>query len=218
MEERSPGLLLQVIPYLGKQKILKVFTPEAGLVSLIEKKHSSGPLTPFCLAEWVYRKGNRDICLLLEVSVRNHFLELRSSYRALCAAGQISQDLLKVHMPGGSSFELFALASSFFQQMSFFEHPEVLVMLFRLKWLQQEGLLSFRSACSLCGASALHVHRGESYCLSHALQPGWTFSREEWTYLERLCAARSFTELKTFGLISALFDKISLFFQEHILP
>jgi DNA repair protein RecO len=217
MEERSPGLLLQATAYLGKQKILKVLTPGVGLISLLAKTVKDSSLTsPFCLAEWVYKKGQKDLHLLIDASLISGLPDLRKSYQTLCAAGQIAQDLLRTSMPGVYSPELFTLASSIFQKMASFDHPEVLILLFRLKWLLQEGLFSFRSTCSLCSAPARHVHEGESYCPSHAFLGGWTFSLEEWSYLEELFSARTFTDLRRLAPNSSLCSKFTLFFQERM--
>ncbi len=213
MEERSPGLLLQAIPYLGKKKILKILTPGVGLISLLAKTvRDASLLTPFCLAEWVYKKGQRDLHTLIDASLSDGLLSLRSNYQTLCSAGLIAQELLRAQMPGVYSPELFALACSIFQKMGSFDHPEVLVALFRLKWLQQEGLLAFRPACSICGASARHLHEGESYCLSHAQSYGWTLLKEEWDHIESLLTLRTFTELKKIAPYPSLYSKLASFF------
>ncbi len=80
MEQRSPGLLLQAIPYLGKKKILKLLTPDAGLISLLVKTvRDASLLTPFCLAEWVYKKGQKDLHVLIAASLYDGLLQLKTS-------------------------------------------------------------------------------------------------------------------------------------------
>ena len=54
------GVLLQTIPYSGRQRILKIFTPDSGLISLIAKSKAPVWTTPFCIAEWVYIKGQKE--------------------------------------------------------------------------------------------------------------------------------------------------------------
>ena len=105
MLERSPGLLLQSIPYLGSHRILKVLTPEHGLISLLakfaasRKRSWSALTTPFLLAEWVYVRGRTDLFLLKDGSLVDPFLSLKDSYGRLSTAGQMAQDLLKTQMP-----------------------------------------------------------------------------------------------------------------------
>lgn len=217
MEEKSPGLLLQAIPYLGKKKILKILTPGSGLISVLAKTaRDASLLSPFCLAEWVYKKGQNDLHFLIDASLVDGLLDLRTSYATLSAAGLIAQDLLRCSMPGSFSPELFVLACSMFQKIASFEHPEVLVALFRLKWLQQEGLLSLRPDSSLCSGSAQHIHEKESDCISYEPHSGWTFSAGEWEHLEALCKTRTFTELKKLQPLLALYGKLALFFQERM--
>ena len=216
LEERAPGLLLQAIPYLGQKKILKVFTPHLGVISLItKKKQESALLTPFCLAEWVYRKGRNDLYLLLDGSISEGLLGLRKTYETLSSAGLIAKDLIHRQMPGAFSAELFALTSLIFQKMGSFEHPEVLVALFRLKWLQHEGLLSL-SNCSLCELEAISLHEGESYCALHGKNARWLFTKEEWAQLRELYTARTFSHLKNLKPLASLYPKIGLLFEERV--
>ena len=217
MEQRSPGLLLQAIPYLGKKKILKILTPDAGLISLLVKTvRDASLLTPFCLAEWVYKKGQKDLHVLIDASLSDGLLQLKTSYPRLCAAGQIAQELLHAQMPGVYSPELFVLVCSIFQKIGSFDHPEVLVALFRLKWLQQDGLLAFRSTCSVCKGAARQLHAGESYCLSHAQPYGWTLSEQEWAHVEQLLTLRTFTGLNKLTPEHSLYPKLVSFFLEAL--
>ncbi len=137
MSTTTPGLLLQSIPYLGQKKILKIFTPEKGLLSFFASKTN---LDPFCLAEWVYRPTERDIHSLRDSTLLDPFLHLRESYPALLAAGSIAQDLLKTQMPNKKASELFELALLYFRKLP--ASPELLAASFRLKLLLHEGLLS----------------------------------------------------------------------------
>lgn len=216
-EEKTPGLLLQAIPYLGQQKILKIFTPGSGLISMVSKRVKNTALvSPFCLAEWVYKKGNRDIYPLVDGSLIDGLYDLRKSYESLSAAGLIAQDLLRTQMPGKQSHELFALSCALFQKLPSFKHPEILVALFRLKMLLHEGLLSLEPGCSRCSSEALHLFEGESYCMAHAEYPGRTFTSEEWTHLSLLCTTKSFAKLREMPLKRELYGKILSLFNERI--
>jgi len=217
LEEKAPGLLLQAIPYLGQKKILKVFTPHLGVVSFItKKKPDPALLTPFCLAEWVYRKGRNDLYLLLDGSISDGLFALRKTYEAISSSGQIARDLLRHQLPGSFAAEMFALVSLIFQKIGDFQHPEVLVALFRLKWLQHEGLLSLHPTCSLCDAAAFCLHEGESYCALHGQRSQWVFSKEEWAHLHDLYTARTFSHLNNLAPFSALYPKIFSFFEESV--
>lgn len=137
MSITTPGLLLQSIPYLGEKKILKIFTPEQGLLSLFANKTK---LAPFCLVEWVYRKTQKEINTLQDSTLLDPLLNLRENYNTLLAAGAIAQDLLKTQMPDKKAPELFDLALFYFRKLP--TSPQLLVASFRLKLLLHEGLLS----------------------------------------------------------------------------
>ena len=216
-EEKTPGLLLQAVPYLDQQKILKIFTPGAGLLSLFSKRVKNKMcLTPFCIAEWVYyKKEQKNMYSLTDASLSNGLLDLRTNYDAIVAAGHIAQDLLRTQMPGKQAPELFVLSCAIFQRAASFTNPEILTALFRLKLLHHEGLISLQPVCSACSAPACHLHQGEGYCLQHALYPGWTFSPEEWDFLIMLSQARSFSALARLHLQKDLSLKIFNVFEER---
>lgn len=132
------GILLQAIPYLGQKKILKVFTPEEGLLSFFAQ---STKLDPFCIAEWVYRKkSQKEMYPLLDASLIDPLLHLRSDYATLSAAGQMAKDLLQTQLPHKKAPELFKLVVLYLQRLS--DAPATLLASFRLKLLHHEGLLS----------------------------------------------------------------------------
>ncbi len=133
---KTVGLLLQSISYLGQKRILKILTPEHGLISLFAK---SGDLAPFCLAEWIYLPSHRELHTLEDAALLDPLLELRESYSLLTSAGSIAQDLLRTQFPNKKA--PFALACAYFKKLSL--NPPVLAASFRLKLLLHEGLLSF---------------------------------------------------------------------------
>lgn len=215
--DKTPGILLQAIPYLGRQKILKVFTPGEGLLSLMAKsaKPSWTALTsPFCIAEWVYRKGQKEIHALQDGSLLDSLLELRQNYEALTAAGAIAQDLLKTQLPGKQAPALYELLTAYLKKLAQFPKPAHLAASFRLKLLLHEGLLSLNDTCASCAAPALHLHEGQSYCHFHAPFPGVTFTPEEWESLHLLAYSRKFSSLEQ--LPSPPTGKISQLFEERI--
>jgi recombinational DNA repair protein (RecF pathway) len=137
MEEKISGLLLQSIPYLGQQKILKVLTAESGLLSFMSKspKH---PTTPFALAEWVYRRTQKEIHTLLDATLLDPLPELRRDYLTLTTAGTLVQDLLRTQFPHKKA--PLDLAYAYLKKLP--RAPTLLLASFRLRLLAFEGLLS----------------------------------------------------------------------------
>ncbi len=181
MQITIPGLLLQVVPYLGQKKILKVFTGAHGMLSLFA---NSCTLTPFCLAEWVFRKGEKEIHNLQEASLIDPLSHLRENYDALLSAGAIAQDLLKTQMPNKKAQELFDLAYLYFKKLS--TKPAHLAASFKLKLLLHEGLFS--------------------------TEPDPTFAPEEWNQVEMLAFSKSLSAIQSapsfpHSKIKALFEQ-----------
>lgn len=217
MEEKTEGILLQSIAYLGEQRILKVFTPQGGLLSLIAKKRGLTSLTiPFCLAEWVFRKGKEEIHLLQDGTVLDDFYELKREYAVLNAAGQMARDLLQTQLPGKRGSELYALFHSYLKRLPEFGNPAVLNMSFRLKLLLHEGLLSLDLQCAQCTAAALNLSGGESTCSLHTTHPNISFSREEWESLHLLGLGRKFSLMRETRETGRLREKINALFEERL--
>lgn len=183
MSTTTVGLLLQSISYLGQKKILKVFTPELGLLSFFAQKTK---LDPFCLAEWVYRKTEKEIYPLQDATLLDPLLDLRSNYNALISAGAIAQDLLRTQLPGKRAPELFDLALLYLRKLP--SAPELLAASFKLKLLLHEGLLSE--------------------------EPNPSFTPLEWGQIEILAFSRKLSAIQS--LQTAPYSKIQLLFEDRI--
>lgn len=174
-------MLLQSIPYLGKKKILKIFTPEHGLISLFTQ---STALSPFCLAEWVFRKSPKEIQSLQDATLIDPLLSLRDNYSTLSAAGSIAQDLLRTQLPNKRAPELFDLTLFYLKNLPL--NSDLLAASFRLKLLLHEGLLS--------------------------PDPDPIFSPAEWDQVHTLAFSRSLTAIQSVqaaphSKIRSLFDE-----------
>ena len=217
-EEKNKGLLLQTIPYLGSSRILKVFTREAGLISLFTKTKNLGSLgSPFCIGEWIYKGGKGDIYTLQDASLIDPLLDLRHSFASISSAGSMAQDILRSQLPEQASPPLYDLLGGYFKKLAQFSQPEILVISFRLKLLLHEGLLSLNTQCTRCAHKALHLSRGESFCLNHSLSTGLTFTQIEWDQLHQLAFASKFSLLNELNIPPSFMEKISVFTTQIIL-
>ena len=145
-EKKTEGLLLKATPYLNDQKILKVLTPNDGLISLIaKKKHQKIFLDPFLLAQFVFKKGKSEIHTLIDVSLINDLSEIRQNLDSIHAAAAIAKDLLSTQVPDKPSGKLFTLASIYLQKIHKISNLRALVSSFRLKVLIHEGLIDLNS-------------------------------------------------------------------------
>lgn len=212
MIQKSIGILLQAIPYLDKWRIYKVFTENAGLITLMSKRDV---LFPFCIAEWIYRKKQSEIFSLLEGSLIDDLFALRKSYIALQTAGRIAQDLLHTQLPSKSAPALYHLAHKALQKIITFQTPWILAECFRMKLLIHEGLLSLAEECAHCHEQATALLQGESVCLKHASHSAVLFSQGEWDDLHTLAFSRKFSVLERVDFSSSLGVKIDSVFNER---
>jgi DNA repair protein RecO len=214
--EQHEGILLQAIPYLG-HRILKIFTPDAGLISLIAKHIKAGNAavtTPFCKAEWVYRKSKGEIHPLKDATLIDPLQQLREQYDTISSAGSIARDLLRSQLAGRAAQGLYELLLASFKHLPI--NPAAIALSFRLKLLQFEGLIRLEPKCMRCGASATHLSGGESLCASHANAGSFAFNDEEWRVLLALGLGRRFSEFASIQVTPKIDDQTDQMFAERI--
>jgi DNA repair protein RecO len=212
-EEKTEGILLQSIPYLGREKILKVLSQNNGLISLIAKNRAHLPFTnPFLIAEWVYKKRNSAIYSLKDVSLHKDLSELRLNFSTLSHAGQIAQDLLLSQLPEKKGEGPYALVVSYLSKLPQSSSPEALLASFRLKLLMHDGLLGLQNECTQCDSQGFYLENGESVCKAHSFATSLAFNLEEWQLLQHLTFVRKFSELQDLTLSLQMQEKIKKIF------
>lgn len=201
-EEKCEGIVLRSLDYKERERIITLFTPEAGVVSLIvkgisKKNYSLLALTTlFCRAEFLYRRGKSDLFRFVDGTILNEHPSLRSRLSSLQAAAELSRAILHSQFPGKASPALYALFSLYLAQIPEFETPGALIASFMLKLLRHEGVLSLSAECTL-----------------PALQ---RFSPSEWKVLEILAHSRQFAALKTLCVDLDLLEKVRVLFSEAL--
>lgn len=215
--EKQEGILLHTISYLGRHRILKILTPDAGLISLFAKQVAFkrlGWATPFCKAEWVFERKQSDLFSLKDASLLDAFAPLRTQYNIIMAAGSIASDLISSQLPQKSCPALYALTAAYLQHVP--HNPTALAHSFRLKLLQCEGLLHLQPTCAHCSLPASYLTGGESVCSHHAWPGALAFEANEWSLLLRLGLSRRFSDLETVSLEESLIEKMRKLFEERI--
>jgi DNA repair protein RecO (recombination protein O) len=103
---KSPGLILKKIPFSDTSLILKVFTRDSGLITLIAKgakrpkSKYHGLLDFFTLNQFVYpEKSKSDVLTLLEVSLFHDYPRLKSD-PGRQALGHVFMELYSKYMHG----------------------------------------------------------------------------------------------------------------------
>ncbi|MCP5505616.1 MAG: DNA repair protein RecO [Chlamydiales bacterium] len=151
MEEKVEGIVLRAVPFKDQDRILTLYTPEQGVMSLYvrglskKKPTLTNLATPLCRGEYLFRKGRADLHKFLDGSIVDLHLALRKSYRHLEVAGKILTTIYETQLPGKSSPALYALLASFLKKLGSATYPETLSASFHLKFLKHEGLLDLEN-------------------------------------------------------------------------
>ena len=182
-ERQVEGVVLKSIPFKESDRILSVFTPNRGIISLFVKRLSKSRLSilnltsPLCRGEFVFRKGRSDLYRFIDGTIIDLHLKVRRSYKHLKCAGKMLNAILTSQMPGKSAPALYALLISYLKHLSDFSDPIVLWASFQLKLLKHEGLLAIDETCLSCSkAQALRIIDGESRCIKCADTLSFPFS------------------------------------------
>ncbi len=216
-QKTEEGVLLQTIPYLRDQRIIKVFTETHGLISLLVPKKSLHFLTdPFLIGEWIYEKGKNDLYRLIDGTVTDSLSHLRIEFSFLQAAGEIAQDLLKTQYPEKKGKDLYRLVTVYLKKLKNPLFPTTLLASFRLKLLLHDGLLAFERKCNQCDKKASLIERGESLCEEHVSLDSVAFSPAEWEILETLLTVRQFQQIEKTEVSEVLGRKIKNLFESSL--
>ncbi len=168
--------------------------------------------SPFCIADWVYRKGTRDLHRLVDATLLDALLFLRASYPHLIEAASIARDLLCSQMQEKPAPQLYALSYSYLHQLPHFARPQTLALSFRLKLLKHEGVLAAHPFCTLCSQTSRTIQDGESFCAAHASTP-LLFTEEEWNQILLLAHAKEFSQLRQLEISPSCEGKIKDYFK-----
>lgn len=214
-EERGEGIVLRATPFSDTKKILTVFMPEEGIISLATRTLSpqvsrlASATAPLTCSEFLFRQGKGEVYRLIEAHVLVDHLGLRNHIERLDGAGEIVQILLKTQLPGKPSPLLYELTKAILDRLQHSPKTANLVGSFHLKLLKHEGLLRWTPHCSVCNAQPVtFFSRGEGHCSLHRKDPAQPFSSIEWDCLGVLCASRSFNQIENLSLPMGLLDKI----------
>lgn len=193
------GIVLKATPYEEDGKILKLFTKESGIISVIVKKlgrkgASWQTLTsPLARAEFHLTRRQSDLYSLNDASLIDAHFEIRNNLNKLDAACTILRAILTSQYPEKSSPELYELTTLYLKKIKSFPKPATLATSFLMKLLNFEGLFPENSTDA-----------------SIPLSP------EEWLTLQCLCHGRTFALLESLDIDAPLEDKALTLFKERI--
>ena len=220
--EKTQGITLQSIAYKERQRIISVYTKDKGIISLIikglsQKKTSFLALsTPFCLANFIYKKGRSEIYSLHDASIVDENLFLRKDLSYINSAYFMAKAILDSQLPHKQSSSLYMLLTTYLKKIPHIPSQDALIISFLLKLLTHEGLINLKETCSLCEEPAAYIHRGETLCTHHAAMHAHSFSKEEFKTMQKLAFVKSFCELEKIDCVPCLKEKTMNLFKDLV--
>ena len=221
-EEKTEGIVLRTLEYKECQRIVTVFTPYAGMISVIVKGISPRKISllslcsPFSEVEFLVKRGRSELLFFVDGSVLDAHLQLRLALPSLDSAGQMAQAILASQLSGKPAYEIYYLFRSYLKQIPTFESPTVLLASFQLKLLTLEGLLALSSKCNVCERKSELLSHGECLCRLHCTEEQFSFHPDEWASLLTLHHAKHFSELRHLCLHPSLLHKIDTYFKHRL--
>ncbi len=143
----TEGIIVRAFPFQDHDRILSLFTPEAGLIKLcvkgayLKKSNHGSASNPLNHVEVIYKKGKSEIHSCYDIEVLNHHLPLRQALNTLECACDMLQTVGLTQYPEKPSPKLYALLLIYLKKLSLIADPMLLSTSFRLKTLKNEGLL-----------------------------------------------------------------------------
>ena len=146
-EIKTEGIILKTVPYKDHHKIIKILTPDSGILSLMAKGVTKPKLlsllSPLTQLEIVYRKKGSDLCFFKEGFVIDHHHFLRDRWDLLEAAGKMAGAILTTQFPEKAAPDLYKLLTASLKQLPHFQEPTTLTTLYYLKLLTHEGVIAW---------------------------------------------------------------------------
>ena len=146
-EIKTEGIILKTVPYKDHHKIIKILTPDSGIISLMAKGVTKPKLlsllSPLTQLELVYRKKGSDLCFFKEGFVIEHHHFLRQRWDLLEAAGKMAGAILTPQFPEKAAPDLYKLLTASLKQLPHFQEPTTLTTLYYLKLLTHEGVIAW---------------------------------------------------------------------------
>ncbi|NGX59326.1 MAG: DNA repair protein RecO [Chlamydiae bacterium] len=197
LEEKHEGLVLRSIDYKDRQKIITLFTPTRGLISLIvknitrKKSHLLTLTSPFTQAEYHFSIRRSELYTYCDGTPINTHLNLRENLTHLKAAILLAKALLTSQLPNKPAPDLYLLLLTYLKYLPTFADPTSLTASFYLKLLKHDGHLS----------------------PSHREPP---FTPNEWNELLPLLTTRNITTLRQITTSPDLHHQIETHFHKKI--
>ncbi|SFE29085.1 DNA repair protein RecO [Alteribacillus iranensis] len=153
---KAEGIVLKIIPYGETNVILRLYTREAGKVSVMArgarkpKSRFAAASQPFVHGIYLFYKS-RGMSTLNQGDTIDAFRHIRSDIMKTAYASYIAELLDRVTEEREKNPFLFELFLQILQRMNEDSDPEVLTRIFEVKMLAQAGIKPQLDQCTSCG-------------------------------------------------------------------
>ncbi|MGY4690344.1 DNA repair protein RecO [Salibacterium sp. K-3] len=156
MLEKAEGIVLRTFAYGETNSILKLFTREAGRISVMArgakkpKSRLAAVSQPFVYASFLYYKST-GMKTLNQGDTIDSFRTIRSDIVRTAYASYLLELLDKLTEENEKNPYLFELLLQLLQRMNEEDDPEVLIRIFEMKMTAQAGIKPVLEECVSCG-------------------------------------------------------------------
>lgn len=197
LEEKHEGVVLKSIDFRDRQKIITLFTPTRGLISLIvkgitaKKNHLLTLTSPFTVAEYHINIRRSELFTLVDGTPLQTNYALRANLGHLQSASLLVKALLTSQLPEKAAPDLYLLTITYLKALPQFTNSTPLTASYHLKLLKHDGHLDPASRHS-------------------------PFTPSEWNELLPLLTTRSIAQLKELQITPELHLKVETYFHKKI--
>jgi DNA repair protein RecO (recombination protein O) len=217
-------VILNTINFRDYDQIVKVFTPDEGIIKFIlnransHKGRQGAIIAPLSRIEFDYVQGKGDLYKCKELCMLNPHLSLRQNLSWLQSGCDLLQVIQISQMENKPAPILYKLLISYLEKIPLLRNPYVLGASLRLKILRHDGLYRLGTVCDRCEISlkAFNAIGGETFCEMHAPSHSISFDEIESNLIEHLAFCQTFSQLKDLCIPIELDGKVKHFFNDLV--
>lgn len=156
----ADGIILQAINFRDFDQIATIFTENEGVIKVIAKRShllkQGLKLIPLTRVEFTFVKRKSELYPLKEMTQKEHYLDLRKDLNTLNTACEFLNAISKTQMLHKPAQNLYKLLTIYLGKIPKFSSTYALECSFRLKVLEQEGILDL-CTCSFFSPDELQI-------------------------------------------------------------
>ena len=189
------GIVVDCIDYKESSKIIKIFTKEKGLISVMARgakrpKSKMQNLTSVYTKALFSLRETNDFFYLIEGKLIEVNLELRSDIKKLYTAATCTDIIIKSLIDNEDDYQIYSLYDKTLEYVIKNYRVAITLSMFLIKYISMLGYKPVLTQCSICGKTQLKefgfsIEYGGLTCLDHQV-PYSYINKEELSYIYSL--------------------------------